>query len=90
MTGWNQQFNNYRTQTRHFPWWVTKIPLAVAVVIVLPAVVLAVAALVVGVALFLMLLILWRILAVFLPDAPVPQADPNGGRVNVRVVGRGE
>lgn len=88
MDGWNQQFNRYRTQTERFPWWVVKIPLAVAVLILLPAAVLAVAALLVGLLVFAALLVVWRVLSVLFPPAPVLPADPNEGRVNVKVVGR--
>lgn len=88
MNGWNQQFNRYRSQTERFPWWVVRVPLAVAVLILLPAAVLAVAALLAGLLLFAALLIVWRVLSALFPPAPSPREDPDEGRVNVKVVGR--
>lgn len=90
MNGWNQQFNTYRAKTSAFPWWVTKVPMAAAILILLPAAVLAVAAILVGLLLFFILLMLWRFISAFLPSPVAPQEDPNEGRVNVRVVGREE
>lgn len=100
MNAWNQPFNAYRARTSAYPWWVTRIPLGISLLLMLPLLVAALAVILIGIVLFVALLILWRVLRVFLPPsagAAPSSASSSGpapaegdGRVNVRVIGRDE
>ncbi len=90
MNGWNRQFNAYRVKSNGLPWWVTRLPMVVLVLLLVPAALAAIAAVLAGALVFVVLLVFWRVISNFFPSAGVAGSapEPDEGRVNVKVVGR--
>ena len=89
MSQWNS-FSTYQDKTRRFPWWVVKLPMGVAGLLLLPLLLAAVVAVFVAVLVFIVLLILWRFLVLFglYPSGSGAAKPPEEQRVNVRVIPR--